>query len=335
MAGVERRVPEGEERSAAALASPPAAPAVAEPPAAPPAPPAPPRPQAPARGGWLHSTAGRAFSSLAVVLALGTVAAYSGDLFGFREHVQPLPKPPEPVAHGSVPQAAGAQPVLASNPYWVPVTSLSGDASGDAQTLQISGGALQWRVSWSCGQGGRLSVQQAGQPALLDQSCPGSGTAFGTQTGSVALTVHAGGPWTLKVEQQIDLPLDDPPLASMSAPGTVAVSSGSFYGVDFDGRGTVTVYRLATGGYALRLENFYVTPNSSLDIRFSTSPAPHSDDDVANSTVAPVVELVATAGSMNFPVPQSIDPSRYASVAVWCLTLHTVYAAATLHAAAR
>ncbi|HET9052191.1 MAG TPA: DM13 domain-containing protein [Candidatus Dormibacteraeota bacterium] len=294
--------------------------------------PPPPRPPSATRR-WLRTAPGRAATSALIVVVVGSIAAFSGDLWGLRERLQPLPRAAAPLAHGA--PAAGGRPVLASTPYWQTVASLQGDSSGAARTVDITPGALQWRVSWSCSSGGRISVQTAGQATILDGACPGKGSVYPTQTGSVPLSVHAGGAWSLEVEQQVDVPVSDPPLAAMSAPGASAVFSGSFYGIDFDGRGTVTVYRLADGQYALRLDGFYVTPNSSLDIRFSTASAPHSDDDVASSNVAPVAGLDATAGSLNLSVPAGVDPTRFRSLVVWCISLRTAYAAATLQAAAR
>lgn len=277
----------------------------------------------------LRGTTGRVVGSATVTVLLAAGTVYGGDFFGVRDRLQPLPKPAAPLAHGA--GSSGGRPVLASNPYWQTVTTLQGDGA-TTTAVTIADGALQWRVSWSCQAGGGLSVRTSGtQPKpLIDSGCPGSGSAFGVQSGRVSIEVRATGIWQLKIEQQLDKPVSDPPLAAMTAPGAVAVSTGSFYGIDQEGSGRVTLYRLADGSYALRLDNFYVTPNSSLDVRFSTPAAPHSDGDVANSAVAPVAELVATAGSMNFAVPRMVDPNRYGSLAIWCLQLQTVYSAATL-----
>lgn len=278
----------------------------------------------------MTSSTGRLLSSGLVALVVACGVVYGGDFFGIRERLQPLPLAPTPLAHGVAP--VGGQPVLASTPYWRAVATLQGDAATTSHTVTIASGALQWRAQWTCAQGGRLVVidSASGSKPLIDAGCAGSGTAFASRTGTVTLDVTAGGSWTLTVEQQVDVPIDDPPLPTMTAAGATVVSSGSFYGVDQQGSGTVRVYRVAADTYAIRLENFYVTPNAELDIRFSTPAAPHSDSDVANAPVAHVADLVATAGSMNFAVPPGIDPSHFGSVTIWCVQLQTAYSAATL-----
>lgn len=281
----------------------------------------------------LRGPLGRRVGGTALLAVLVASAAYGGNLFGIRDRLLPPPHPAAPVAHGAA--STGGRAVLASQPYWQPVTTIEGAATATTRPVTISGGALQWRATWRCQQG-RLSVRTPGGSGatssrpLLDTACPGQGVAYAVSTGSVSLVVAADGPWRLEIEQQIDVPLEQPPLAAMSAPGAAAVSTGSFYGIDQQGNGRVTVDRLADGSYALRLDSFYVTPNSDLEVRFSAPPAPHSDDDVANAPYASVAPLVATTGSMNLLVPRTVDPSRYRSVVIWCLKIRTAYAAATL-----
>jgi hypothetical protein len=186
-------------------------------------------------------------------------------------------------------------------------------------------------VKWSCDTG-RLKVRAADRPkALLDAACPGGDTAYSTRPGTTSLQVDAEGPWHLKVEQQVDVPLVEPPLPTMAAPGTAVVAKGTFYRMDQSGNGTVTVYRLADGTHALRLDDFYVTPNIDLEIRFSPLEAPRT---TAEYLSAPASEKVApldvTTGEMNFLVPPGVDPTRYRSVVIWCPLIDSAYAAATL-----
>ena len=119
----------------------------------------------------------------------------------------------------------------------------------------------------------------------------------------------------------------------MTAPGTVALSRGGFYRIDQVGSGGVTVYRLAEGTHALRLDNFYATPNVDLEIRLSPLPAPQTTDQFLSAPSALVARLDVTAGSMNFVVPKDIDPRQYRSVVIWCPPVNSAYAAASLNAA--
>lgn len=276
------------------------------------------------------------------MLVLLASAVFGADPYGVREHVLGSATGPERQAArsrdagdatgttiGTVP---GDQPptVLRSEPWWQGVATLKGTGAAAAQPFTIDAGAIQWRVKWTCSTG-RLTVRAptVSKP-IVDAACPGNETAYGSRSGPVNLEVTADGAWTLQVDQQIDVPLAEAPLPAMTAPGTVKVATGGFYRVDQFSNGTVTVYRLADGTYALRLEDFYVTPNTDLEIRFDTLAAPHSTQQVSSSETVSVAPLDVTAGSMNFTIPPSVNPSHYQSVVIWCERLFSAYAAATL-----
>ncbi|MDQ6783864.1 MAG: DM13 domain-containing protein [Actinomycetota bacterium] len=220
--------------------------------------------------------------------------------------------------------------VLRSEPWWQSVRTLQGSGPSNVSALAIASTALQWRVQWSC-QSGHLAVfEQGRRRPTVDAGCPGPGVGYATSTGTTGLRVIASGSWKLQVDQQTDQPLDEPPLATMTAPGAAAASTGSIYRVDQVGAGTVTIYRLADGSYALRLGEFYVTPNTDLEVRLSPLAAPHSTDEYTAAPSMRVSLLDVTAGSLNFAIPADLDLARYHSVVLWCDRLHSVYAAATL-----
>ena len=120
------------------------------------------------------------------------------------------------------------------------------------------------------------------------------------------------------------------PLPAMTAAGTRTLARGRFYGIDQVGRGRVTIYRLANGRHALRLDNFYVTPNIDLDIRLSPLREPRTTRQYRSAPSVRVQWLDVTTGSMNFLVPRNVDPRRYRSVVIWCQNIISAYAAATL-----
>jgi hypothetical protein len=166
---------------------------------------------------------------------------------------------------------------------------------------------------------------------VVSAQCPGSDSGYGTQKGSVSLQVTADGPWQLQIDQQIDVPLNEPPLPAMTAPGATKVATGDFYRIDQFGDGQVAIYRLPNGTYALRLENFYVTPNTDLEVQLNPLAAPRSTQQVASTQGAKsIASLDVTAGSMNFTFPPGVNPSQYKSVVIWCERLFSAYAAATL-----
>lgn len=281
----------------------------------------------------------RAKSALAAlgVLALFASAILGSDLFGLRGRVfgsaRPRPRLPAVSRQADAPTATTVVPqktVLRSQPWWQGVTTLSGAGPMTAPAFTVADGAVQWRLKWTC-QSGRLTVTAPGRSRpVVDDSCPATGTGYGTTTGSVSLAVQAEGPWQMQVDQQVDVPLDEPPLPAMTAPGTLRVSSGAFYRIDQTGMGTVTLYRLVNGTYALRLENFFVTANSELEVKLSPLEEPKSSDQFLSAPAALVAPLEVTTGSLNFALPPDVDPNQYKSVVIWCRLIDSAYSAATL-----
>ena len=235
------------------------------------------------------------------------------------------PAPPAP--------APGDQTVLRSQPWWQGLTRLEGAGSATAGPFTVVEDALQWRAKWTC-QTGRIVVRVPNQARpVVDAACPAEGTGYGVRKGSVALQVTADGPWTMVVDQQVDVPLHEPPLPVMTAPGTRPVFTGSLYRMDQVGTGAVTFYRLADGSHVLRLDKFFVTANIDLELRLSPLEAPRTTEQYMNAPSVWVAPLDVTTGSLNFTVPADVDPAQYRSLVVWCPIIDSAYAAATLRPA--
>jgi hypothetical protein len=277
---------------------------------------------------------------LLTVVASGLVG---GNAFGSREALWGSESPEARPAAGSrvagtlaagspTPTTAAprAETVLKSQPWWQGLTTLEGTGSATARPFNVVEDALQWRVKWTC-ETGRLVVRVPNQARpVVDAACPGSDVGYGVRKGSVALDVRADGPWRMVVDQQVDVPLHEPPLAEMSAPGTRKVLTGSLYRMDQVGTGTLDFYRLADGRYVLRLDNFFVTANIDLELRLSPLEEPRTTEQYMNAPSVWVAPLDVTTGSLNFTVPPDVDPTRYRSVVVWCPIIDSAYAAATL-----
>ncbi len=276
------------------------------------------------------------------VLALLTSALFGGNAGGVRERFLGSETPearPAAVSRaaeetvGKVPTTPPKATVLRSQPWWQKVGTLEGTGSMTASRLTIDDRAIQWRAGWTC-QSGRLLVRAPSQNRpVVDAACPGAETGYGSRTGDVSLEVTADGPWQLQVEQQVDVPLNEPPLPEMTAPGSAAVATGSFYRVDQVGTGTVTVYRTADGGHALRFDDFFVTANTDLEIQLSPVQAPRTTEEVSGARSGTVASLDVTAGSLNFRFPPGLDPASYRSVVIWCERTRNAYAAASLNPA--
>lgn len=284
----------------------------------------------------------RAFSALGLV-ALVSSALVGGNFLGSRELIWGSESPEaRPAAAsrdaGGRPDAGPApattaqagQSVLRSQPWWQGLATLEGRGSSTTTPFNVAQGALQWRATWTC-QTGRLVVRAPGQARpVVDAACPGQGLGYGARKGDVALEVTADGPWTIAVEQQVDVPLVEPPLPVMRAPDTRLVLSGSLYRMDQVGTGTLNIYKAADGAHLLRLDSFFVTANIDLELRFSPLEAPRTTEQFLSAPSVWAAPLDITAGSLNFTIPPDVDPMRYRSIVVWCPIIDSAYAAVTL-----
>lgn len=270
------------------------------------------------------------------LLALLVSVFYGGDFLDVRERLLGLPTPQAPAGGRAADDAAPPDDatgpdrgtLVRSNPWWQHVRTREGGAGTTSQVVTIDQHALQWRVEWSC-TAGRLAVATPGE-RLVSAECPGEGTAYGIGDGDVELRVEAGGPWSLVVDQQVDVPLEEPPLEAMTAPGAERLATGEFYDIDQTGRGRVEVHRLPDGSTALRLEGFFVTPDVDLELRLSPLEEPTTTGEYLGAPSVLVHPLTVTAGSFNVTVPADVDPTDYGSVVVWCPPIQSAYAAASL-----
>jgi len=270
-------------------------------------------------------------------LVLTASLVIGADLFGTRAALFGSATPPPRAAASSrvdpftsVDSSRPARKTsLRSFPWWQEVGRF--DGAKDRRSFSIDEGAIQWRVTWNC-QGGRFVVRgPAEEKPLVDRPCGAKGSVVLSDKVAGELEIVADGPWTARVEQQVDVPLVEPPLPAMSAPRTRKIASGGLYRIDQVGRGRMTFYRLASGRYALRLSDFYVTPKVDLEIRLHPLRKPRTTGQYLSEPSKYVAALDITAGSLNFVLPEGVDPRRYRSVVIWCPIITSAYAAATIN----
>ncbi len=281
------------------------------------------------------------------LLALLASALFGGNVAGMRERFLGSESPevrPAAVSRategstspneGPPSSVAPKQSALRSQPWWQSVTKLEGTGSVAAPPFAINADAVQWRVKWAC-ESGQLVVRAPEQRRpVVEAACPGSDTGYGIPKGNVSLQVTASGPWQMQVDQAVEVPLFEPPLPAMNAPGARQVLTGSLYRIDQVGTGTVTVYRLPDGSHAVRLDDFFVTANSDLELQFSPLEAPRSTKQITDNDRSPSIGVLdVTTGSLNFTVPANVDPTRFRSFVIWCQVANSAYAAATLRPA--
>jgi len=209
--------------------------------------------------------------------------------------------------------------------------SLSGTGAQRTADFEIFDDAIQWRVRWTC-EAGALKVEAQPPPkkpaALVDGSCPGKGDGFAIHTGQLRLDVAATGPWTLIVDQQLDRPLNEPPLEGMADAPVLA--SGAFKDLEMTGTGTAKLFQLPDGTRALRLENFTVSNNTDLFVRLSEAPDPLNSADTVNSPFVEIGNLKSTVGTQNYVIPPDLPTERIRSIVIWCAPVAIAYIAAPL-----
>ena len=211
------------------------------------------------------------------------------------------------------------------------MAKLSGTGDRTSDAFPIADDVLQWRVTVTCESGPVRVTVDGGPEPLVDQACPGRFFGFSILTGSRTLDVRAAGPWEIVVEQQVDDPLAEPRLPGMTDRNRLA--SGAFAGVEQQGDGRATLYRLPGGGRALRLDPFFVTPETDLFVWASEAEAPKTSADALFTPHVQLEALKATAGEQNYLVPDSLPTDRIRSIVIWCEPVRTAYAAAPLRRA--
>jgi hypothetical protein len=118
-----------------------------------------------------------------------------------------------------------------------------------------------------------------------------------------------------------------------AAPETMTVvAHGQVYPIAHEGRGTATIYRLATGERLLRFENFEVLNGPDLHVWLvPVDPVPNSFG-VEIAGYFDLGELKGNIGDQNYALPADLDLSRFKSVVIWCQPFRVPFAAAPLAA---
>ncbi|HEX2046367.1 MAG TPA: DM13 domain-containing protein [Acidimicrobiales bacterium] len=224
-----------------------------------------------------------------------------------------------------------------SQPYWTPLVTLEGSGSSTTRSFEVEPGALQWRVTWHCETAPFtvVSVNASGQESrrkLADAlSCPGDGEGFSAEKGPQSLRVTTGGPWKAVIEQQVDRPLIEPAPADLGS--ARLLGTAKMYNVDREGQGTARLYEMPDGSRLIRLEDFFVSINSDLELRLSEAANPRSTDEAVKARWKHVAPLKATVGTMNYAVSRDIDVSQFTSIVIWCEITRNAYAAAAIERA--
>lgn len=260
---------------------------------------------------------------------VAVLAALSLAFVACGEGAGDTPGAPKPTSTTVAEPAADEGPTAA--PRWEEVTTFSGTAAMETPAFTIAPDAIQWRARYQC-ETGDLTVTTL-PPAdtsdpLVDSVCPDEGEGFSIQSGELRLDVRASGPWDITVEQQVDTPIDEPPLPEIASAPVLA--AGSFYSIDEEGSGTATLYDLPDGRRALRFEDFEVFNNTDLVVWLSEAPMPTTSAESVEVPHVEIAELKSTMGPQNYLVPDDLPTERIRSVIIWCPPISSAYIAATL-----
>lgn len=219
-----------------------------------------------------------------------------------------------------------------SAPRWESVAVLE-DGGARARTVSIRADAIQWRARWTCAQGTldiRVSPAPPGSDGDAEERCPAQGSEQFIGSGRHRVAVDGDGEWRLDVEQEVDRPLREPPLAAMRRPGARVLASGRFRPVERRGRGTALLYRLGGGRLALRLAGFETAANSDLFVWLSEARDPRTTKAALAKPYVDIGPLHSTNGDQNYLLPRRIDAGRVRSIVIWCEPVQIVYTAAAL-----
>ncbi len=144
------------------------------------------------------------------------------------------------------------------------------------------------------------------------------------------LTVAAHGHWRAVVEQQLDTPLREPPLAAMRSSAARTVARGAFHPVESPGDGTASLYRLPNDRLALRLQNLRTAAYPDLFVWVSEARNPRTSAQVAASAHVELGRLKSTRGDQNYLLPKGLDRDAVGSVVIWRAPIRMAYTAAAL-----
>jgi hypothetical protein len=225
------------------------------------------------------------------------------------------------------------QPQERAAPRWEPVARLQGNGPFERE-VDIAAGAVQWRVRWSCGKGEfRVSASPAGSGEGAEGRCPGHGSTGFIGHGRRLVAVEAASAWRATVEQEVETPLHEPPLAAMSHGEVLA--RGRFKPVERKGEGTATLYRLRSKRLALRMEDFRTTANVELFVWLSRARDPRTTRQALRTPHRQIRVLKSTLGDQNYLLPRGVRASTVRSVVIWCEPIRVAYAAAPLRPVSR
>ena len=124
-------------------------------------------------------------------------------------------------------------------------------------------------------------------------------------------------------------------LATQAQAAELIVAEGALHGGNYAPKdtasGRVSLVKLDSGTYELRLNsNFNTTPGPDLFVYFSASEDPHDATSITNNAIFEAGKLGSPSGEQKLALPNSFDPTKFRSVAIWCKQYTILFGAAPL-----
>lgn len=151
--------------------------------------------------------------------------------------------------------------------------------------------------------------------------------AFTTTTGSAGITTPPPTNETTTSVARATTAPEETTTSQAVSPEPVAISTGSFYGIDHRASGTATVYE-QNGQFVLRLEDDTDIQNGP-DLYVWVLPG----DTYEGGTPAEYLDLgklKGNIGGQNYELPGDFDPDQHRFVLIWCLRFAVPFAGTPL-----
>jgi hypothetical protein len=114
--------------------------------------------------------------------------------------------------------------------------------------------------------------------------------------------------------------------------GPKVLAKGKFHKVEKAGKGTATVYKLASGKRVLRLSNFQTENGPDLHVRLIAAADATDTAKAAQADYVELGKLKGNKGNQNYELPSDLNLAKYRVVSIWCNRFSVNFAAAPLKA---
>ncbi|MFP5363807.1 MAG: DM13 domain-containing protein [Thermoleophilia bacterium] len=238
----------------------------------------------------------------------------------------------EPDRFGAIPKRTIQAPDDETAPRWQQIGVLrSSDAA--PTSVNVSPGALQWRVRWRCGAGSIAIAVTPPPPSSNGRAageCPGRGSRIWVGTGTYRVAARSSAEHRVVVEEEVRTPLHEDPPAAVRAGEARRIARGRIRPIEAKGRGNAILYRLPDDRLLLRMQGFATEPNPDLEVWLSESDDPTTSRNIFRADHTMVRSLKSTIGDQNYVLPATAQARRIRSLVVVNESQRIAYAAARL-----